>query len=108
MRSSGGGHSTRQLMKRGPPSSGANGKKLSNPRGRHTAEELYDDRRNHGVRGGHSRGQPSKGHSEKPLTRSRDTQRRIKPLMPELSEVGNLGGDQKTSGIVLNTSTDIR
>ncbi|XP_063067089.1 YTH domain-containing protein 1 isoform X1 [Engraulis encrasicolus] len=86
MRSSGGGHSTRQLMKRGPPSSGANGKKLSNPRGRHTAEELYDDRRNHGVRGGHSRGQPSKGHSEKPLTRSRDTQRRIKPLMPELSE----------------------
>lgn len=81
------GHSTRQHMKRGGPSSGANGKKLSNPRGRHLSEEFYDDRKSHGVRGSASRGDPLKGHSDKPLTRSRDAQRRIKPLMPELSEV---------------------
>lgn len=74
-------------MKRGGPSSGANGKKLTNPRGRHLSEEFYDDRKNHGARGGASRGDPLKAHSDKPLTRSRDAQRRIKPLMPELSEV---------------------
>lgn len=74
-------------MKRGAPSSGANGKKLANPRGRHVPEDFYDDRKNHAVRGGASRGDPPKGHSDKPLTRSRDSQRRIKPLMPELSEV---------------------
>lgn len=74
-------------MTRGGPSGGANGKKLANPRGRHLSEEFYDDRKSHGVRGGASRGDPLKGHSDKPLTRSRDAQRRIKPLMPELSEV---------------------
>ncbi|XP_076139847.1 YTH domain-containing protein 1 isoform X2 [Alosa pseudoharengus] len=81
------GHSTRQLMKRGGPPTGANGKKLTNPRGRHLPEEFYDDRKNHGARGSTSRGDPLKGHSDKPLTRSRDAQRRIKPLMPELSEL---------------------
>ncbi|XP_012685651.1 YTH domain-containing protein 1 isoform X1 [Clupea harengus] len=90
------GHSTRQLMKRGAPSSGANGKKLANPRGRHVPEDFYDDRKNHAVRGGASRGDPPKGHSDKPLTRSRDSQRRIKPLMPELSEKLRRTSDEST------------
>uniref|UniRef100_A0A8B9K4P9 YTH domain-containing family protein n=1 Tax=Astyanax mexicanus TaxID=7994 RepID=A0A8B9K4P9_ASTMX len=82
------GHSTRQPVKRSAPSTGANGKKVTNLRGRHPPEDFYDDRKNHSGRGGSSRADLSKGHSEKPLNRSRDQQRRIKPLMPELNEVG--------------------
>ncbi|XP_056314822.1 YTH domain-containing protein 1 [Danio aesculapii] len=80
------GHNTRQPMKRAAPSSGSNGKKTSNPRGRHAPEDLYDDRKNHSGRGGASRADLSKGYGEKGLSSSRDTQRRIKPLMPELTE----------------------
>nr|XP_021331805.1 YTH domain-containing protein 1 isoform X1 [Danio rerio] len=81
------GHNTRQPMKRAAPSSGSNGKKTSNPRGRHAPEDLYDDRKNHSGRGGASRADLSKGYGEKGLSSSRDSQRRIKPLMPELTEM---------------------
>ncbi|XP_036384375.1 YTH domain-containing protein 1 isoform X2 [Megalops cyprinoides] len=87
------GH-TRQAIKRSMPSSGANGKKPVTPRSRHSAEykgedyhyDRSEDRKNHSARGGASRGDPSKSHSEKPLSRRREPDRRPKPLMPELSE----------------------
>uniref|UniRef100_A0A8C1P1U5 YTH domain-containing family protein n=1 Tax=Cyprinus carpio TaxID=7962 RepID=A0A8C1P1U5_CYPCA len=78
------GHATRQPLKRATPSSGS--KKTSNLRGRHAPEELYEDRKNHAGRGGASRADVSKGYGEKGLSRSRDSQRRIKPLLPELTE----------------------
>ncbi|KAG5834865.1 hypothetical protein ANANG_G00266110 [Anguilla anguilla] len=88
------GHTTRQAIKRSAPSGGANGKKLVNTRSRHSSEykgddyhyDRSEDRKNHSVRGGGSRGDPPKSHSEKPLTRRREPDRRPKPLMPELSE----------------------
>ncbi|KAL7835028.1 hypothetical protein SRHO_G00292750 [Serrasalmus rhombeus] len=79
-------HSTRQPVKRSAPSTGASGKKVTSLRGRHPPDDFYDDRKNHSGRGGASRADLSKGHNEKPLNRSRDQQRRIKPLMPELNE----------------------
>lgn len=79
------GHATRQQLKRAATSSGSNSKKTSNPRGRHAPEDIYDDRKNHTGRG--SRADLPKGYSEKGLSRSRDSQRRIKPLLPELTEV---------------------
>ncbi|KAK7165502.1 hypothetical protein R3I94_003763 [Phoxinus phoxinus] len=78
------GHTTRQQLKRAATSSGSNSKKTSNPRGRHAPEDIYDDRKNHTGRG--SRADLPKGYSEKGLSRSRDSQRRIKPLLPELTE----------------------
>uniref|UniRef100_A0A673LG01 YTH domain-containing family protein n=1 Tax=Sinocyclocheilus rhinocerous TaxID=307959 RepID=A0A673LG01_9TELE len=78
-------HTTRQPLKRATPSSGS--KKTSNLRGRHAPEELYEDRKNHAGRGGASRADLSKGYGEKGLSRSRDSQRLIKPLLPELTEV---------------------
>ncbi|RXN24551.1 YTH domain-containing 1 isoform X1 [Labeo rohita] len=78
------GHSTRQPLKRAAPSSGS--KKTSSLRGRHAPEDLYEDRKNHAGRGGASRADLSKGYGEKGLSRSRDSQRRIKPLLPELTE----------------------
>uniref|UniRef100_A0A8C1XPL8 YTH domain-containing family protein n=2 Tax=Cyprinus carpio TaxID=7962 RepID=A0A8C1XPL8_CYPCA len=75
------GHATRQPLKRATPSSGS--KKTSNLRGRHAPEELYEDRKNHAGRGGASRADVSKGYGEKGLSRSRDSQRRIKPLLPD-------------------------
>ncbi|CAM4534137.1 unnamed protein product [Leuciscus chuanchicus] len=78
------GHTTRQQLKRAATSSGSNSKKTSNPRGRHTPEDIYDDRKNHTGRG--SRADLPKVYSEKGLSRSRDSQRRIKPLLPELTE----------------------
>lgn len=78
MRSS--GHSTRQLIKRSVSSSRAIGKKATSLRGRHHPDDFYDDRKNHSGRGRPSRTELSKSHS-------RDHQRRIKPLLPELSEV---------------------
>ncbi|XP_072513848.1 YTH domain-containing protein 1 isoform X1 [Salminus brasiliensis] len=80
------GHSTRQPVKRSAPSTGANGKKMTSLRGRHPPDDFYDERKNHSGRSTTSRADLSKGHSEKPLNRSRDQQRRIKPLMPELNE----------------------
>ncbi|XP_056088794.1 YTH domain-containing protein 1 isoform X2 [Rhinichthys klamathensis goyatoka] len=79
------GHTTRQQLKRAATSSGSNSKKTSNPRGRHAPEDIYDDRKNHTGRG--SRADLPKGYSEKGLSRSRDSQRRIKPLLPELTEM---------------------
>uniref|UniRef100_A0A8C2AUB7 YTH domain-containing family protein n=1 Tax=Cyprinus carpio TaxID=7962 RepID=A0A8C2AUB7_CYPCA len=79
------GHTTRQALKRAAPSSGS--KKTSNLRGRHAPEDLYEDRKIHAGRGGASRADLSKGYGEKSLSRSRDAQRRIKPLLPELTEV---------------------
>ncbi len=79
------GHPTRQPLKRAAPSSGS--KKTSNLRARHAPEDLYKDRKNHAGRGGASRADLSKGYGEKGLSRSRDSQRRIKPLLPELTEV---------------------
>ncbi|KAG1957741.1 YTH domain-containing protein 1 isoform X1 [Pimephales promelas] len=78
------GHTTRQQLKRAATSSGSNSKKTSNPRGRHAPEDIYDDRKNHAGRG--SRADLPKGYSEKGPSRSRDSQRRIKPLLPELTE----------------------
>lgn len=78
------GHPTRQPLKRAAPSSGS--KKTSNLRARHAPEDLYKDRKNHAGRGGASRADLSKGYGEKGLSRSRDSQRRIKPLLPELTE----------------------
>ncbi|XP_039518064.1 YTH domain-containing protein 1 isoform X2 [Pimephales promelas] len=79
------GHTTRQQLKRAATSSGSNSKKTSNPRGRHAPEDIYDDRKNHAGRG--SRADLPKGYSEKGPSRSRDSQRRIKPLLPELTEM---------------------
>ncbi|MCJ8748450.1 hypothetical protein PDJAM_G00165020 [Pangasius djambal] len=73
------GHSTRQLVKRSVLSGGAIGKKVTSLRGRHHPDDFYEDRKNHSARGRASRADLSKGHS-------RDHQRRIKPLMPELNE----------------------
>ncbi|XP_053086312.1 YTH domain-containing protein 1 isoform X1 [Pangasianodon hypophthalmus] len=73
------GHSTRQLVKRSVSSSGAIGKKVTSLTGRHHPDDFYEDRKNHSGRGRTSRADLSKGHS-------RDHQRRIKPLMPELNE----------------------
>ncbi|XP_017315843.1 YTH domain-containing protein 1 isoform X1 [Ictalurus punctatus] len=72
-------HSTRQPVKRSVSSSGAIGKKVTSLRGRHHPGDFYEDRKNHSGRGRASRADLSKGHS-------RDHQRRIKPLMPELNE----------------------
>uniref|UniRef100_A0A4W4GNX4 YTH domain-containing family protein n=1 Tax=Electrophorus electricus TaxID=8005 RepID=A0A4W4GNX4_ELEEL len=80
------GHSTRPPVKSSTSSTGANGKKLTNLRSRHPPDDYYDDRKNHSGRGGSSRVDLSKGHSEKTLSRSREQQRRIRPLMPELTE----------------------
>ncbi|XP_067293687.1 YTH domain-containing protein 1 isoform X2 [Pseudorasbora parva] len=85
------GHTTRQQLKRATTSSGSNSKKTSNPRGRHAPEDLYDDRKNHAGRG--SRADLPKGYSEKGLSRSRDSQRRIKPLLPELTEMRRTSED---------------
>ncbi|XP_042610485.1 YTH domain-containing protein 1-like isoform X2 [Cyprinus carpio] len=85
------GHATRQPLKRATPSSGS--KKTSNLRGRHAPEELYEDRKNHAGRGGASRADVSKGYGEKGLSRSRDSQRRIKPLLPELTEMRRTSED---------------
>ncbi|XP_051751573.1 YTH domain-containing protein 1 isoform X2 [Ctenopharyngodon idella] len=85
------GHTTRQQLKRAAPSSGSNSKKTSNPRGRHAPEDLYDDRKNHAGRG--SRADLPKGYSEKGPSRSRDSQRRIKPLLPELAEMRRTSED---------------
>ncbi|XP_051545292.1 YTH domain-containing protein 1 isoform X2 [Myxocyprinus asiaticus] len=81
------GHASRQPLKRAPPSAGSNGKKSSNPRGRHAPENVYDERKNHAGRGDASRGDLPKVYGEKGLSRSRDSQRRIKPLLPELTEM---------------------
>ncbi|XP_060768566.1 YTH domain-containing protein 1 isoform X2 [Neoarius graeffei] len=70
-------HSTRQPVKRS--SGGTIGKKVTSLRGRHHPDDFYEDRKNHSGRGRASRSDLSKGHS-------RDHQRRIKPLMPELNE----------------------
>ncbi|KAF4072891.1 hypothetical protein AMELA_G00252690 [Ameiurus melas] len=72
-------HSTRQPVKRSVSSSGVIGKKVTSLRGRHHPGDFYEDRKNHSGRGRASRVDLSKGHS-------RDHQRRIKPLMPELNE----------------------
>ncbi|XP_077062916.1 YTH domain-containing protein 1 isoform X2 [Siphateles boraxobius] len=85
------GHTTRQQLKRAATSSGSNSKKTSNPRGRHAPEDIYDDRKNHTGRG--SRADLPKGYSEKGLSRSRDSQRRIKPLLPELTEMRRTSED---------------
>lgn len=53
---------------------------MTSLRGRHHPGDFYEDRKNHSGRGRASRADLSKGHS-------RDHQRRIKPLMPELNEV---------------------
>lgn len=79
------GHTSRQPLKRAASSSGS--KKTSNLKGRHAPEDLYEDRKNHAGRGSASRADLSKGYGEKGLSRSRESQRRIKPLLPELTEV---------------------
>uniref|UniRef100_A0AAY3ZXB6 YTH domain-containing family protein n=1 Tax=Denticeps clupeoides TaxID=299321 RepID=A0AAY3ZXB6_9TELE len=90
------GHNTRQLMKRNTHSAGANGKKLLNPRGRHTSDEFYDARKNHTARGGSSRGEVPKGHSNKPLPPSRASHR-IKPLIPERTSQESAGRTSRSS-----------
>ncbi|XP_061118553.1 YTH domain-containing protein 1 isoform X2 [Conger conger] len=81
------GHTPRQAITRSLPSARANGKKLLNTRSRHS-EYHYDrgeERKSH--RAGASRGDPPKSHSEKPLSRRREPDRRAKPLLPGLSEL---------------------
>ncbi|GAA6074042.1 YTH domain-containing protein 1 isoform X1 [Tachysurus ichikawai] len=73
------GHSTRQPVKRSVLSSRSIGKKMTSLRGRHHPDDFYEERKNHSGRGRASRAELSKGHS-------RDHQRRIKPLIPELNE----------------------
>ncbi|XP_016393839.1 YTH domain-containing protein 1-like [Sinocyclocheilus rhinocerous] len=90
-------HTTRQPLKRATPSSGS--KKTSNLRGRHAPEELYEDRKNHAGRGGASRADLSKGYGEKGLSRSRDSQRLIKPLLPELTEKMRRTSEDSTSRV---------
>ncbi|KAM6985884.1 YTH domain-containing protein 1 isoform 2-T2 [Aplochiton taeniatus] len=84
------GHATRQATKRPAPSAGTSGKKPINTRSRHPSdyksEEYYDERKTHQIRGSSSRGDPVKAHHDKALPRIREVDRRIKPLMPELSE----------------------
>lgn len=58
---------------------------MTSLRGRHHPDDFYEERKNHSGRGRASRAELSKGHS-------RDHQRRIKPLIPELNEVrGHIG-----------------
>lgn len=83
------GHTTRQTVKRAGHSAGSNGKKTSNPRGRHAPDDLYEDRKSHGGRGSAPQSDLSKGYGDKGMSRSRDSQRRIKPLMRDLTEVCN-------------------
>ncbi|KAM9441043.1 YTH domain-containing protein 1 isoform 3-T3 [Clarias gariepinus] len=52
---------------------------MTSLRGRHHPDDFYEDRKNHSGRGRAPRADLSKGHS-------REHQRRIKPLMPELNE----------------------
>ncbi|XP_015218260.1 YTH domain-containing protein 1 isoform X5 [Lepisosteus oculatus] len=112
------GHSTRQTVKRSSTATVTGGKKPVNPRGRHSsdykAEEYhYDrnkdsgDRRNHVVRGSSSR-DIHKVHHDKSMGRRRESDRRPKPLMPEVSEqklrrtsegsVGRLSRSSKEEG----------
>ncbi|XP_051528591.1 YTH domain-containing protein 1-like isoform X2 [Myxocyprinus asiaticus] len=81
------GHATRQPLKRATPAAGSNGKKSIFPRERHAPENVYDDRKNHAERVDVSRGDLPGGYGDKGLSRSRDSQRRIKPLLPELTEM---------------------
>ena len=85
------GHSARQASKRPLSSAGASGKKPLGTRGRHPgeykSEEYYEDRKPQPMRAGMSRGDPGKVHNDKPMVRRREPDRRIKPLMPDLSEV---------------------
>nr|XP_055056291.1 YTH domain-containing protein 1 isoform X2 [Misgurnus anguillicaudatus] len=78
------GHATRQSVKRGASSAGSSVKKISNPRGRHAPEELYEDRKSHTGRGGTAQADAS---------RSRESQRRIKPLMEEVPEIRRTNED---------------
>ncbi|XP_062340268.1 YTH domain-containing protein 1 isoform X1 [Osmerus eperlanus] len=84
------GHTTRQASKRPLPAAGASGKKSLSTRGRHPSEykseEYYEDRKTQPMRAGMSRGDPGKVHNDKPMARRREPDRRIKPLMPDLSE----------------------
>ncbi|XP_041104386.1 YTH domain-containing protein 1-like isoform X5 [Polyodon spathula] len=90
------GHYTRQAVKRAVGSTVSSSKKPVNARGRHSSdykseEYHYDrnkdsgDRNNHSVRGSSSR-VAQKSHHLKPVSRRKDSDRRIKPLMAEVPE----------------------
>ncbi|MGH0173973.1 UNVERIFIED_CONTAM: hypothetical protein FKN15_066886 [Acipenser sinensis] len=85
------GHYTRQAVKRAAGSTISSSKKPMNARGRHSSdykneEYHYDrskdcaDRKNHSVRGSSSRD------AQKPVSRRKDSDRRIKPLMAEVPQ----------------------
>ncbi|XP_033875308.3 YTH domain-containing protein 1-like isoform X2 [Acipenser ruthenus] len=86
------GHYTRQAVKRAAGSTiSSSSKKPMNARGRHSSdykneEYHYDrskdcaDRKNHSVRGSSSRD------AQKPVSRRKDSDRRIKPLMAEVPQ----------------------
>ncbi|TRY92680.1 hypothetical protein DNTS_025233 [Danionella cerebrum] len=92
-------HTTRQSAKRPAPSSGSNGKKSHNPRGGSAPEAVYEDRKSHAVRVGTSRNDHSKGYGDKGLSRSRESQRRIKPLLPELTEKMRRTSEESTGRV---------
>uniref|UniRef100_A0A3B3QZZ6 YTH domain-containing family protein n=1 Tax=Paramormyrops kingsleyae TaxID=1676925 RepID=A0A3B3QZZ6_9TELE len=88
------GHAVRQTMRRPMPPVGANSKKLVSLRNRHATDykgvDYHYDRKGQTGRGGISRDDPSKVQSDKTLNHRKDLDRRLKPLMPEISEVGDL------------------
>ncbi|KAI7812688.1 putative YTH domain-containing protein 1 [Triplophysa rosa] len=98
------GHTTRQTAKRAGHSAGSNGKKSSNPRGRRAPDDLYEDRKSHGGRGSAPQSDLSKGYGEKGVSRSRESQRRIKPLMRDLTEIRKTSED--STGRVSRSSRD--